>query len=181
LVRVGIVDPLIDYRDQTFIDFRSFAFDDPLDHGFRWVDLKRFRLSPGHSLPADELVLRSLVGAEQFADGYAGGGVDPVGGIHGPYRLGRIAPESYEHVDAAAAIDLIDGWARQYGDRLPTPLAEALEEKVYAPLRSATGVYRLKELGEDASHDFVVHGEFYELVAIDRATLTVSLVVAADD
>jgi hypothetical protein len=35
------VEPVIDYRDQTLINFRCFAFDDPLGHGFRWVDVKR--------------------------------------------------------------------------------------------------------------------------------------------
>jgi hypothetical protein len=173
------VDPVIEYRGQALINFRSFAFDDPRDHGFRWVDLKRFRLSP-ESAASDELVLRSLIDVDQFADGYAGGGTDPAAGLHGPYQLGRISPQSYELVDASAAIGVVDRWARQYGG-LPGPLAEALEEQVYAPIRNATGVYRLKELGEDAFREFVVHGEFYELVIIDRATSTLSLVVAADD
>lgn len=174
------MDPVIEYRDQALVNFRPFAFDDPLDHGFRWVDLKRFRLSPESAAASEELVLRSLIGVGRFADGYAGGGTDPAGGIHGPYRLDRISPQSYEHIDAAAAIGVVDRWARQYGD-LPAPLAEALEEQVYAAIRNATGLYRLKELGEDAFHDFVVHGEFYELVIIDRATRTLSLVVAGDD
>ena len=169
---------MIDYLDQTFINFRSFAFDDPRDHGFRWVDLKHFRLRA--QPPADELVLRSLMGDDRFADGYSGGGANPAGGIHGPYRLGRITPASYEHVDAAAAIDEVDRWALQYGD-LPASLVEALEQQVYAPIRSATGLYRLKDLGEDAFHDFVVHGEFHEIVIIDRAANAVTLVVAGDD
>ncbi len=64
---------------------------------------------------------------------------------------------------------------------MPTPLAETFEEQLYAPIRNATSLYGLKELGEDEFHDFVVHGEFYELVVIDRASSTLSLVVAADD
>ncbi len=172
------MDSVIDYCDQTDVNFRSFAFDDPRDHGFRWVDLKRFRLRA--EPPADELVLRALMGDDHFADGYSGGGPNPAGGIHGPYRLARIASDSYEHVDAEAAIDEVDGWARQYG-RLPASLAEALEEQVYAPIRKATGLFRLKDLGEAAFHDFVVHGEFHELVLIDRATNALTLVVAGDD
>lgn len=105
---------VIDYRDGTVIDFRSFAFDDPRSHGFRWVDLKRFHLPAGPA--ADGSVLRALTVDEQFADDYAGGGMWPV-----------------------------------------------------------------KDLGEDAFHDTVVHGEFHELVIIDRTTSTLSLVVAADD
>ena len=169
---------MIDYLDQTFINFRSFAFDESDAHGFRWVDVKRFRLCAAP--PADEFVLRLLIRAEQFADDYAGGGMEPVGEIHGPYRLDRITPDSYEHLDATAAVGVLDGWARQYGS-LPAPLAKALEKQLYAPIRTATSLYRLKELGEDERHDFVVHGEFYELVVIDRTRCTLSLLVAADD
>ena len=172
------MEPVIAYLDKTFINFRSFAFDGPHDHGYRWVDIKRFRLSTAP--PTDEFVLRFLISADQFADDYAGGGMESVGEIHGPYRLDRITPDSYEHLDATAAIGVLDGWARQHGS-LPAPLAKALEEQLYAPIRTATGLYRLKELGEDEWHDFVVHGEFYELVVIDRARCTLSLVVAADD
>lgn len=172
------MEPVIAYLDKTFINLRSFAFDGPHAHGFRWVDIKRFRLSTAP--PTDEFVLRFLISADQYADDYAGGGMEPVGEIHGPYQLGRITPDSYEHLDATAAIGVLDGWARQYG-RLPAPLAKTLAEQLYAPIRIATSHYRLKELGEDAFHDVVVHGEFYELVVIDRASSTLSLVVAADD
>ena len=172
------MEPVIAYLDKTFINFRSFAFDGPHDHGYRWVDIKRFRLSTAP--PTDEFVLRFLISADQFADDYAGGGMESVGEIHGPYQLGRITPDSYEHLDATAAIGVLDGWARQYGS-LPAPLAETFEEQLYAPIRNATSLYGLKEPGEDEFHDFVVHGEFYELVVIDRASSTLSLVVAADD
>jgi hypothetical protein len=172
------VEPVIGYCSRTLINFRSFAFDDPLDHGFRWVDVKRFRLCPAP--PVDELVLRSLIDDDQFADGYAGGGADPTGETHGPYQLGRITTDAYEHLDAAPAFSVIDDWARQYGS-LPVPLAGALEAQLYAPIRDATSLYRLKDLDEGAFHDLVVHGEFYELVVIDRATSTLLLVVAADD
>lgn len=169
---------MIEYLDKTFINFRSFAFDRPHAHGYRWVDIRRFQLSTAPS--TDEFVLRHLIGADQFADDYAGGGIEPVGEIHGPYQLSRIAPDSYEHLDAAAAISMLDGWARRDGS-LPAPLAESFEEQLYAPVRNATSLDRLKELGKDDLHDFVVHGEFYELVVVDRASNTLSLVVAADD
>lgn len=173
------MDPVIDFRDQKLINFRCFAFDEPLDHGFRWIAVKRFQVPA--SPCADTLILRSLIGEDQFADGYAGGGVDPTGEIHGPYRIRHITAEAYDRIEPAAAISRIEVWATQHGS-LPEPLVDALEKQVYAPIRDATSLYRLNDLGRDSFHDWGgVHSEFHELVVIDRAECTLLLVVAADD
>jgi hypothetical protein len=39
------MDPMIAYRSQTFINFRSFDLGDRGAHGYRWVDFKCFWLS----------------------------------------------------------------------------------------------------------------------------------------
>ncbi len=65
---------------------------------------------------------------------------------------------------------------------LPAGLVARLDEAVHTPVRRATSRYRLGSLPEDAEHDYgPIHGEFHELVLVDRATGTVVLLVAADD
>jgi hypothetical protein len=122
-----------------------------------------------------------LIRHDQFRDDYAGGGIDPVGIRHGSYWLDRITVEAYAPVDETTALGILVAWAHQYGD-LPQLLEDSLERGVYAHVRTATSRYRLKALGEAALHDWGgVHGEFHELVAIDRAASSLALLVAADD
>jgi hypothetical protein len=170
------VEHRLAYLDQVFVNFRDF-FRGSGDHGFRWVDLKRFRLPP--MAWSDERLLTALTKHEQFRDDYAGGGVDPAGVRHGPYWLNRITAGAYEPVDETTAINELYVWARQYGD-LPPALDETLERDVYPLLRTAISRYRLKALGDDARHDWgFVHNEFHELVVVDRNGM--ALLVAADD
>lgn len=168
----------LDYQDQVFINFRDFFGRSP-DHAFRWVDLKRFRLS--RTAWSDAQILEALIRHDQFRDDYAGGGVDPVGTRHGPYWLDRISVDAYEPVDETTATRVLHGWASQYGE-LPGTLKATLERDVYPLVRAATSRYRLKALGAYALHDWGgVHGEFHELVVIDRAISSSALIVAADD
>lgn len=168
----------LDHQDQVFINFRDFFRCSP-GHAFRWVDLKRFRLPrPARS---DTHILDALIRHDHFRDDYAGGGVDPVGTRHGPYWLDRISADAYEPVDETTAAYTLDLWTGQYGE-LPRALKVALERDVHALVRGATSRYRLKDLGKGALHDWGgVHGEFYELVVIDRTTGSLALIVAADD
>lgn len=171
--------PLIEFAGQALINFRHHAFDQPSHHGYRWVDIKRYRVLGGPA--ADEHLLRALIDDDQFADGYAGAGAEPSLGIHGPYRLDGITPAAYEPVDAAVAVSVIDAWARQFGD-LPGSLADALEAQLYAPARQAVSRYRLGDLDPDARHEWAgIHIDFHELVIMDLAADTVLLAVAADD
>lgn len=169
----------IEFTGQDLVNFRDHRFSDPLNHGFRWIDIKRFRI-PGVP-PTDDELLRALLGHRQFADGYNGAGADPDGRAHGPYRVDRITVDVYETVSAAEAIAVINRWALALGN-LPESLAAALESDLYTPIRRADSLYRLTELPQDAHHDLgFIHTEFHELVVIDRAAATLSLVVAADD
>jgi hypothetical protein len=178
-LRLGTVNQALDYRDQVFINFRDFAFEDSSSHGYRWVDLKRFGLpsaDQGHVQ-----LLDALISHDQFRDDYAGGGVDPVGTRHGSYWLDHITAEAYEPVNESTATGILSTWARQYGD-LPQLLADTLEREIYALVRAATSRYRLKDLGKAAFHNWGgVHGEFHELVLVDRVAATLALIVAADD
>lgn len=170
---------MISFREQRFINFRHFAFADPLDPGRRWVDVKYYVLAAWAS--SDETVLRALIGDRRFVDDYAGGGLETAGQIHGPYQLSLVSVEAYERIDATSAVAVIEGWARQYGS-VPADLDKALKGEVYALISSAASCYQLKALGNGAFHDWGgVHTQFHEFVAIDRVAGTLALIVAADD
>jgi hypothetical protein len=183
------VNPVIRFQDQALINFRHHAFTPPSHHGYRWIDIKRFRM-PADPLSAgplsadplpDDRALHALIGDEQFADGYAGAGVDPTGTIHGPYQLAHVTADAYERLDAEAAVSVIDRWARQFGD-LPGTLVDVLEEQVYAPIRRARVRYRLGKLDKSALHEWAgIHTEFHEFVIMDEARKALLVIVAADD
>jgi hypothetical protein len=175
----------LDDREQGFINFRDFDFDNPGDHGYRWVDLKHFGFSSGSSddgdASDDRRLLAALIADVRFRDDYAGGGVEPAGTRHGPYWLDRVSVDAYRPVDEATADGILCGWACRYGT-VPGALRDRLEREVHALVRAATGRYLLRDLGESEFHDWGgVHGEFHELVLVDRTARTLTLIVAADD
>ncbi|MFF5503591.1 hypothetical protein [Streptomyces roseolus] len=167
------------HESSAFVNFRHFAFAERHAHAFRWLDAKRFRLSDPSA--SDRDLLAGLIAHEQFRDDYAGGGVDPEGTRHGPYWLRLVTPEAYGSIGRDGAARLLETWAEQYGP-LPGALAGALRREAYAPLAAADSVHHLNGLGEDEYHDWAsVHGEFHELVLVDRATRRLTLLVAADN
>ncbi|GAA4517553.1 MULTISPECIES: hypothetical protein [Nonomuraea] len=171
-----MTDGTLTYRDQIFINFSAFDFE---DHAFRWIDVKRFGLSRRDV--AGGQLLADLVGHEQYRDDYAGGGAEAAGLRHGPYWLRNLSPAAYEQVDGAAAHAVLRGWADQFGP-LPAALSARLEDEVHPLLADATERYRLKDLGRGAFHDWGgVQIDFHELVLVDRTAGTLSLLVAADD
>ncbi|WP_331766887.1 hypothetical protein [Embleya sp. NBC_00896] len=164
--------------DSLFVNFRDFDFPDGRGHGYRWVDIKRFRLPTDVSDDRD--LLAALIAHPDFRDTYDGAGVwlEP---RHGPWWSDRITPDTYEAVDEAIAIGTIHTWATN-GIDPPAALEARLQEVVYTPIRQATSRYALSALPDDAHHDYgPIHIEFHELVLVDRARGTLALLVAADD
>ncbi|MEV0374536.1 hypothetical protein AB0I10_32925 [Streptomyces sp. NPDC050636] len=179
--------PALVRLDSLFINFQDFDFPQGSSHGYRWVDIKRFRV-PSDMPPAlppdmhdERNVLAALIAHLEFRDTYDGGGVDPDGTRHGQWWLDRIAPDSYRAVDDTAAIGIIDTWAIGQGT-LPKQLEARLRAEIYSPIRSSTDRFALGDLPKDAVHDYgPIHIDFHELVLIDRPASTVTLLVAADD
>ncbi|MFC5183847.1 hypothetical protein [Actinomadura harenae] len=170
--------PDLVHLDSSFINFRDFDFGEGSLHGYRWVDGRHFRLPP--EVPDDRAALAALISHPQFRDTYDGAGVQDWP-RHGRWWLDRITPDTYEAVDAAAVVDIIHSWANQHGN-VPEPLASRLRREIYAPTRKATGRYLLRQLPEDAFHDYgPIHIDYLELVLIDRSAGTLDLLVAADD
>lgn len=161
----------LDHVGDVFVNFANGTY--------QWIHLKRFRL------PAEEhderAILGLLIAHEMYGDDYAGGepGTDPT--RHGPYWRDRITAASFGPSEATTSESHLRTWAEQDAELQDETQAE-LERELYAPLRAATAVYRLRDLGKAAFHDWGgVHNEFHELVLIDRATNLLTLVVAADD
>ncbi|WP_369214068.1 hypothetical protein [Streptomyces flavofungini] len=165
------------HLDSPFINFRDHDFGAG-SHGYRWVNVKRFRLASGTG--SDRDVLAALIAHPQFRDTYDGGGVQDWP-RHGQWWLERITPDTYESIGADAATELVRAWAAQHGD-VPESLLARLGQELYTPLRQATACYVLGHLPEEAQHDYgPLHTDYHELVLIDRRTSTVTLAVAADD
>ncbi|SMF45622.1 hypothetical protein [Streptomyces sp. Amel2xC10] len=172
------MDNGLGHEGSGFINFRHYA-PDPKQHGYRWVDIKRFRFAAG---AVDESgLLGAVIGHEQFRDDYAGGGVVPDGPRHGPYWIRLITPDLYESISHEKAGQILREWADPLPDMSPEFEAD-LRREVFDRLAAADGIYYLGELDDEAIHDWGrVHYEFHEFVIIDRAGGQLTLVVAADD
>ncbi|BBA98415.1 hypothetical protein RVR_4583 [Actinacidiphila reveromycinica] len=189
----------LDLAGLTFVNFRDHAFPEGGGHGYRWVDLRSFRPRPGSTgtgsagpgaagpgaarpgAARDGELLAAVTAHEQFRDDYAGGGVDPNGTRHGPYWLRSCGPDAYRPVSREEAIRVLRAWAHQYG-ALPRKLERTLDTVLFAVVDAASRLYRLRDLGAEAVHDWGgVHGAFHEFLAIDDAQGSLTLLVAADD
>ncbi|MFI8793423.1 hypothetical protein [Streptomyces sp. NPDC055105] len=172
------MDNRLAHEESSFINFRRYV-PDPKEHGYRWVDIKQLRF-PAESVD-DRGLLASLIGHEQFRDDYAGGGVLPDGLRHGPYWLRSITPDLYEFISQETAVQILWEWVDPLGD-VSTELEADLQREVFARLAATDGIYYLRELGDEAIHDWGrVHDYFHEFVVIDRSAGRITLIVAADD
>jgi hypothetical protein len=169
----------VTYEGSTFINFRDYRFQDAKAPAYRWVDVKRLRFASDSA--GDKELLAALIGHEQFRDDYAGGGVEPEGLRHGPYWLRAVTPDAYEAVGRERSDRILREWADRF-ENVPAELAADLRREVFDRLAAADRVYHLRELGDDALHDWGgVHSEFHEFVCVDRSAGQLTLLVAADD
>lgn len=122
-----------------------------------------------------------LISHELYGDDHAGGEAGDNPERHGPYWRDRVTPDCFDFTDAGTEESLLRAWAEQYVP-LTSDRHVDMDRELYQPLRAADRVYRLRDLGPDACHDWGgVHGEFHELVLFDRTAETLTVVVAADD
>lgn len=167
------------HSDSAFINFRDYVFAESGGHGFRWINVKKFRV-PADAL-GDQDVLAALIADVRFRNDYAGGGVEPDGTRLGPYWAQNITLDAYRAVTEDDAVNTLQAWVGQH-DPLPGTLENVVAREVYSAVRVATSCYELVDLGREAFHDWVgVHIDFNEFVAIDRQSSSMALIVAADD
>lgn len=169
----------LEYEATSFINFRDFDFAEGGNPSRQWIDVKRFTIAEPPA--ADRDLLSALIDNQHFRDDYIGGGVDPAGTRHGPYRIDRITPDSYTHVSADSAVALVTRWVDQCGV-VPDVLRQVIGREVFEPARTATAIVTLPRLDASAVDDYgLIHTEFHEIVTIDTTGRTLRLIVAADD
>ncbi|MFD6394797.1 hypothetical protein [Nocardia sp. NPDC060259] len=162
-----------------FINFRDYDFEPGGRHCFQWVDVRTFIIPD--SAVNDDAVIDGVLRAVEYRDDYVGGGIDVDGIRHGPYWISSLSPSSFDLIDHNGAVDILDRWLQNCGP-VPTTLSEELKSSVNDALAGADSVYLLKDLGDSAINDYGnLHVEFHELLAIDRNTKLVSLIVLTDD
>jgi hypothetical protein len=140
----------------TFINF---------DNGsFQWIDVQRFRFTDALE-PSHPDLLTAVIAHEVFGNDYATRpGNNPE--RHGPYWRDRITPASYYPMAPAAAEQELRTWTEQFVPLAPETRLQ-VEQQVVEPLRATDAVYRLRDLGPDALHDWRgVHNEFHEFVLL---------------
>ncbi|MBL0777805.1 hypothetical protein ACWGR3_29895 [Streptomyces albidoflavus] len=136
-------------------------------------------------LPAEPVehrgLLAALIAHEQFRDDYAGTGVLAEENRHGPYWLRLVTPDAYEPVSREKSARILWGWAHQSVDP-PAGLHAALQREVFDRLVTATQIFYLRGLGDEALPDWGrVHRGFHEFVLIDHSAGRITPLVPADD
>ncbi|WP_199742591.1 hypothetical protein [Nocardia stercoris] len=169
----------LDYLRFEFTNFAEYD-EGVFAHDCQWVHTKHFRLQS--EAITDRMILAAVIAHPQFGDDYLGpDSATKSKPVHGKWWRHRIGPDTYQQVDADRAIAIFDEWAGEV-DEMPARFRKRLEAHVYAPTRTATNCYVLGPLSSDAVYDYGdVHVGFCELVLIDRAANTVTLLVGTDD
>jgi hypothetical protein len=159
----------------TYADHTLIRFD---DHSYRWVDVKRFTWD---GCGTDEATLSALIGHSRYRDIYitADSHEHDSETIHGPYRVAEITANSFDAIEPKAALAVVEEFCA-LDSSPPRPDVQGRIQSAVSALHEAA-CYRLRELPH-AVHEFgFVLWEFRELVAINRSTGAVFLVVMAID
>jgi len=166
----------LELESTDFLNFRDAGIVGP------WIDVLRFRVR-GEGDDAD--LLAGLISSRWYDHSYAEPRREhpgPRGGIHGPYRLDVIVPDTFTRSSPENARTRVREWAHQW-DTLPAAFETRLELFV-GSIHGNSSVYELPDLRATAEHDWgAVVGEdgFHEFAVIDSTRETVTLLVATDD
>lgn len=147
---------------------------------YLWVDIKRFRLVGSEAPASDALDL--LLRHPQYRDHYISRSSqrDDLT-VHGPYRRSCISTDSFDLVERQEAIAHLEAFLALYGGPGEEKAADVWGH-VRPLVDSASEIFRLRELGEEAHHDAGwVLDDFNELVFVDLAGGNLALLVAAGD
>ncbi|MFD4355731.1 hypothetical protein ACFWPX_24475 [Nocardia sp. NPDC058518] len=141
--------------------------------------MRTFKIAQGDT--ANDAIISNVIDTVEYRDDYVGGGIDPDGIRHGPYWISSISPSSFDEIGATSATDIFYKWLLNCGT-IPPSLTNELEQSVVNAIARSESVYVLKKLDETAINDYGnLHMEFHELIAIDRTSDKVALIVLTDD
>ena len=150
---------------------------------YDWIDLKHFRIDPSTTSGVE--ALRLLIADVRFRDHYAEATSHEKDSeeLHGRYWLRAISAASYTAIDHATAREVITKFAERYSSaERAAARVELVTDRVFPILDHADEFFRLKDLGNEAEHDWGwVLDDFTEIVVIDHERGRLSLVVASED
>lgn len=163
--------------DSAELNFRETGID------ARWISCQRF--TANRPLSERELLL-ALIANPWYDHTYA----EPLPaspshriGIHGPYTLRKITPDSFVEVDQGSSYERVGFWARELGE-LPAPFESKIRALLIEYLPPGDALFELPNLRPDAEHSWGgvvgVHG-FHEFVSISPDRRRLRLLVASDD
>lgn len=163
---------------------REFLNSHDFDLGFWWVDCLRFTCDPP---AADETLIAYLLADAWYQHDYASPrGVRPDRqhfGVHGPYELVNVRPESFLPRDRERTLFALDTWLARIEPH--AVFEREFRDLVGSFLPPGYRIYELPNLGEEKMHDygFVVgaDGGFNEFVAIAPDSRELTVLVATDD
>ena len=148
-----------------------------------WIDVLTFRV---HGSGDDAAVLAELLASRWYDYSYAEprrGRPSARSGVHGPYVLASITPETFASTGREDARARVLAWAD-----VPTGSPEDFSARFRGLLNAAFDgsgpLYELPDIRESAEHSwgFVVGGDgFLEYVSISENRDSVVLLVASDD
>ncbi len=147
---------------------------------YRWLDVKRFHLLVALS---DEEALSALLKHERYQDHYATNEANwaPTGDLHGPYQLALLGVGAFAHLPPAEARQILRDWAEEYDGAQAGGFDDVVQTASVVLNDEVTVLYlRADRAAIEHSWGWVL-GDFYEFVAINRASNVLSLVVASDD
>lgn len=166
---------------QAVLDFERRDFF-PLPH-WGWIDVKHFALRPADAAPEDALA--ALVAHVRYRDNYATATSQDEDSVelHGPYWLRCLSVESYRHVSVDEGRVAITRFAALYCDEIERKAQYGIVDESVLPIfAGATECLMLRQLGEDAIHEWGwVLDDFTEIVVLDRDQGRLTLIVAAED
>ncbi len=160
------------------VDRRNFFINDGT---YRWINVKRFRSDPP-SLLRKQDILPVLLAHPSYKDTYASPTGETEALIHGRYRLDAISPDVFDEVTPNHATEVLNTWMDQLGPLDRNDVESDLDE-VFELLRRSSMVLQLRELGNDAQHDWgwvVGKFGFHEFVALEPDG-EIAVIVAGDD
>ncbi|WP_280306310.1 hypothetical protein [Nocardia neocaledoniensis] len=167
--------PVVVPREPVFVNLK----DHLVDHGYRWIHVTPFDLTAPDAPDAE--IIAAVMDSVPYRNGHIGGGVDPLGTIHGPFRIECMTVTDYEPLATAVAVERFDRWV-DVDLTASAEFTQILAEVVHRRLRAADAVYFLRDLGDDALCDYGrIHGEYNEFLTVDRPRREVALILAGDD
>lgn len=142
---------------------------------FHWISAKSY--TAPHPIDAAE-VLRLLIADQTFRDTYTGDNGHPP--VHAIYEIDAISVDSYEPITKDQALTTIDAYCARF--EMPQEETGGLQRSVMQPIRNASDIFRIRDLGDTARHEAGwILDDYDEIIALNRQTGSTTMIVMGGD